>query len=85
MTLEQGPKEFVYVRVKQGSKELIPRYGLVSESLTTYLDVAESALRSLSAKKWKRLRSEPMIVETLCDHNETRQSPVVLAIGARQR
>ena len=81
--LGQGPKKFVYVRDKEGPKELIPRYGLVSESLTTYLDLTESALRSFSAENWERLRSYPMIVETLCDHNETRQSLVVVATGAR--
>ena len=83
--LEQGPKEFVCARVKGGPKELIPRRGLVSKSLTTYLDLAESALRSLSAENWEQLRSYPMSVETLCDHNEARQSLVVVAIGARQR
>ena len=31
--LEQDPKEFVYVRLKEGPKELIQRCGLVSESL----------------------------------------------------
>ena len=74
--LEQGPKEFVYVRVKEGQKELIPRCGLVSEPFTTYLDLAESALRSSSAQDWERLRSYPMIVETFSDHNETQQSLV---------
>ena len=42
--LDQDPKEFVYVRVKEGPKELVPRRGLVSEAFTTYLDLAESAL-----------------------------------------
>ena len=48
--LEQGPKEFVYVRVKEGPNEFIPHRGLVSESFTTHLDIAESALRSPSAE-----------------------------------
>jgi hypothetical protein len=82
--LEHGSKEFVYVRVKEGPKELVPRRGLVSESFTTYLDLAESALCSSSAD-WERLQSYPMIVETFSDHNETQQNLVVVAIGARQR
>ena len=39
--LEQGPKGFIYVRVKEDPKELVPRRGLVSEAFTTYLDLAE--------------------------------------------
>ena len=47
-TLEHDPKEFVYVRVKEDPKEIIPRRGLVSESFTTHLDLADSALYSSS-------------------------------------
>ena len=43
--LEQDPKEFVCVRVKEGPKELAPRRSLVSETFATlsptYLDLAE--------------------------------------------
>ena len=85
MSLEQCPEEFVCVRVKDGPKELILRCSLVSESLTTYLDLAEPALCSLSAHDWERLRSYPMIVEASCDHNETHQNVVMVAIGVRQR
>ena len=70
--LEQSPKGFVCVRIKEGPKELIPRYGLVSEPFTTHLDLAESALHSSSTEDWEWLRSYPMIVETFCDRNETR-------------
>ena len=83
--LEQGLKEFVYVRVNEDPKELTQRCGLLSESLTTHLDLAESALSSPSAQDWGRLRPCPMIVETFCDHNETRRSLFVVATGARQR
>ena len=55
--LEQDPKESVYVRVKEGPNELIPRRGLVSESFTTYLDLAEFALRLSSAGDRERLQS----------------------------
>ena len=41
---EQGPKEFVYLRVKEGTAELTPRCGLVSESLTSYHDLAKSVV-----------------------------------------
>jgi hypothetical protein len=75
---------FVYV-CAEGPKELVPRRGLVSESLTTYLDLAESALRSSSAEDWGRLQSYPTMVETFSDHIESQQSLVVVAIGARQR
>ena len=81
----QGPKEFVYVRVKEGPKGLIPCCDLVSESFTTYPDLATCAVLSSSAEDWKRLQSYPTIVETFCDHNETQQSLVAVAIGARQR
>ena len=74
--LEQGPKEFFYVRVKEGPKELIPRRGLVSESFTTNLDLTESALRSSSAGEWERLQSYPTTVETFSDHHEARQSRI---------
>ena len=50
--LEQGPIEFVCVRVKEDPNELIPRYDLVSESLSTYLDLTESVLRSSSTGNW---------------------------------
>ena len=84
--LEQAPKEFVYLRVKEGPGELIPRCGSLSKSFTTYLDLAESALRSSLAESWGRLRSYPMvIVEAFSDHHETQQSLVVVAIGTRQR
>ena len=83
--LEQGPREFVYVSIKEGPKELVPRRGLVSGSFTTYLDLAESALRSSSAEDWELLQSYPMMVETFSDHNETQQSLAVVATGARQR
>ena len=83
--LEQGPKGFVYVRVKEGQKALIQRRGLVSESFTTSLDLAESALRSPSVGDWERLKSYPTIVETFSDHHETQQSLVVVAIVARLR
>ena len=55
------------------------------ESLASYLDLTESALRSLSAENGERLRPYPTIVKTSCDHSETRQSLVVVATGARQR
>ena len=74
--LEQAPKELVFVRVKEDTKVLIPRCGLVRESFATHLDIAESPMRSFSAEDWERLRSYPMIVETLCDHNETQQNLV---------
>ena len=49
--LEQGPKKSVCVRVKEGPKELIPRYGFVSESSTTNSDLAESAPHSSSVEE----------------------------------
>ena len=57
--LEQGSMEFVCVRVKDDPKDLIPRCGLVSESFTTYLDIAKPALCSSSAEDWEKLQSYP--------------------------
>ena len=75
----------VYLRAKECPKELRPRCDLVCDSFTINLDLGESALCPSSTGDWERLRSYPMIVETFCDRNETRQSLFVIAIGARQR
>ena len=85
LRVKQDLQEFVNVRAKKGPKELVPRRGLVSESTATYLDLAESALRSSSTGDWERLQSYPMIVETFSDHHEIQQSLVVVTFGARHR
>ena len=82
--LTETPEELIYLRVKEGSKEIASRRGIPATSETTYLELTNLAVMCyLTANDWERLEPLPMIAETFVDHNETERSKITMPMTGR--
>jgi hypothetical protein len=72
----------VYLRVKEGQRELISRCGVELLLGMDYAQLLESTLLQSSPGDWERLKEFPIIIDTFPDCAETERGKVVMKVYA---